>query len=127
MGTTRIQARTPSDARRDDRPQHLPPNEATRVLFALLEGDRHGYGIVKEIEESSGGTVTMDPSNLYRSVKRLIRIDLLEEADLGKAPHSDEKRRHYRITPLGTRVVVAEAERLAQLTAVARERRVIAR
>ncbi len=97
------------------------------VLFALLEGDRHGYGIVKEIEKSSGGTVTMDPSNLYRSVKRLIRIDLLEEADLGKAPHSDEKRRHYHITPLGTRVVVAEAERLAQLTAVARERRVIAR
>ncbi len=81
------------------------------VLFALLEGDRHGYGIVKEIEKSSGGTVTMDPSNLYRSVKRLIRIELVEEADLGKAPHSDEKRRHYRITPLGTRVVVAEAER----------------
>ncbi len=98
------------------------------VLFALLDGPRHGYGVVKEIEENSAGTVTMDPSNLYRSLKRLMRVDLVEEAGgVGSAPHSDEKRRLYGITPLGARVVVAEAERLAQLTAVARERRVIAR
>lgn len=98
------------------------------VLFALLDGVRHGYGVVKEIEESSAGTVTMDPSNLYRSLRRLMRVHLVEEEiDPEGAPHSREKRRLYRITPLGARVVAAEAERLAQLTAMARARSLIPR
>ncbi len=95
------------------------------VLFSLLNGDRHGYGIVKEIEASSGGTVRMDPSNLHRSLKRLIRDGLVEDARLDEEAGSQSRRRYYRITAFGVRVVRAEATRLAELTRLAEQRAVI--
>lgn len=96
------------------------------VLFSLTEGDKHGYGLVKDIERQSGGSVTVDPANLYRTLKRMIANGLVVEADTRPTPEAgDERRRYYAITPFGEEVVRLEATRLAELTAAARSRSLI--
>ena len=95
------------------------------VLFSLTDGERHGYGIVKEVEGQSAGDVRMDPSNLYRSLKRLIQKGLVEESEIRGDQDSLERRRFYSLTLLGRKVVEAEASRLSRLTEAARDRRLI--
>ena len=95
------------------------------VLFSLTNGERHGYGMVKEVQDQSGGAVRMDPSNLYRSLKRLIQKGLVEESEPRHGVDSDERRRYYSLTSLGQAVVKAEASRLSRLTDAARERQLI--
>ena len=95
------------------------------VLFSLTAEERHGYGIVKEVENHSVGSVRMDPSNLYRSLKRLINNGLVEESEPRDDQGSDERRRFYSLTPLGRDVVSAEAQRLSRLTEAARARDLI--
>ena len=90
------------------------------ILFSLTDGERHGYGIVKEVERGSGGGVRIDPANLYRAIKRMIATGVVEESD-GPAD-GVERRKYYRITPLGQEAVKLEARRLAELTAIARSR-----
>ncbi len=97
------------------------------ILFSLVTGERHGYGIVKEVERESRGKVQLDPANLYRSVKRLIRDGLVVEADRRPAAEAEnERRRYYAITDFGHRVVTLEAARLAELADAARARNLIA-
>lgn len=94
------------------------------ILFALVEKERHGYGIVTEVERH--GSVRLDPANLYRAIKRMIGTGLVEDAGQGPAPDGvNERRRYYRITGFGHRVVQLEAQRLAELTAMARARDLI--
>ena len=98
------------------------------ILFALVDGERHGYGIVKDVIAQTDGQVRMDPANLYRVIKRLIRDGLVVAA--GKRPASEsvrERRRYYAITKLGRDVVTAEAVRLDQLSEVARRTSVAVR
>ena len=96
------------------------------ILFALVEGELHGYGLVKALEQQSGGDVHIDPANLYRLIKRLKRDGLVSETDRRPAPESaNERRRYYAITEFGREVVAAEAERLDKLAAAARERKLI--
>ena len=95
------------------------------VLFSLTAEERHGYGIVKEVENHSAGSVRMDPSNLYRSLKRLINNGLVEESEPRSDKNSDERRRFYSLTSLGRDVVSAEAQRLSRLTEAARARNLI--
>ena len=91
------------------------------ILFSLVEEDRHGYGIVKGVEVRSRGAVRIDPANLYRSLKRMTRNGLVEETlPPQTAEAGTERRKFYRITPLGREVVKLEALRLADLTAAAR-------
>jgi len=97
------------------------------ILFALVAEDRHGYGLVKDVEHLSGGTVRMDPANLYRSLRRMVRDGLVEETRRPAADPSDARRRYYHLTDLGERVVTAEAERLDRLAAAARAKRLIPR
>ena len=94
------------------------------VLFSLTAEERHGYGIVKEVENHSAGSVRMDPSNLYRSLKRLINNGLVEESEPRPDENSDG-RRFYSLTSLGHDVVAAEAHRLSRLTDAARARDLI--
>lgn len=110
-----------------DAASHIPLNPRDYViLFALAEQDRHGYGIVKEVERESGGGVRIDPANLYRSIKRMMGLGLVEEADARPFKQKGhERRRYFAITPLGREVVELEAARLARLTAVARARHLI--
>lgn len=86
------------------------------VLLVLGRGDRHGYGIVGDVEAESRGQVRLQPGNLYRIIRRLIRRQLVEESDRRPAKESDdERRRYYRLTPLGRQVMREETDRMRRL------------
>ena len=86
------------------------------LLLALAEEDRHGYGMVQTIAERTDGLITLDPGNLYRVIKRLLADGLVAGAGQRHAADADgERRRYYRLTPLGGRVLAAELERLRAL------------
>ena len=91
-----------------------------QILFVLLDMERHGYGMVKEIERQTGGQIRLEAGNLYRSVRRLIKQGLVVESDRRPAPESDdERRRYYAIAHLGRQVVAAETARMRDLVAAA--------
>lgn len=101
----------------DDPLAHLPlkPVELA-LLLALAEHERHGYGLVQAIAESSGQVIKLEPGNLYRVIKRLLVSRLVAESDRRPAPDlADERRRYYRLTPLGSRVLTLELARLRAL------------
>ena len=104
----------------------LHPNDYL-VLFKLSQGECHGYGITKGIEDETGGLVRIDPSNLYRTIKRLSQDGLVADSDRRKTGDGQERRKFYRITPLGKRVVAAEAHRMESLAEAARSVRLIGR
>ena len=89
------------------------------ILIALGDGERHGYSIMQEVTERTGGRVRMSPGTLYGSIKRMLSDGLIEELTTGAAG-ADERRRFYRITKFGRRVAAAEADRLAALLSQAR-------
>lgn len=94
------------------------------IFLALADGERHGYGLVKEIESLSDGRVRMDPANLYRALRRLVRDGLV--ADAGRrADTAEQERRYYALTDAGRSLAAGEARRLEKLTAVARARQLI--
>lgn len=84
------------------------------ILLVLTDGDRHGYGIVKEIEDRTDGALRLEPGNLYRYVKRLVEIGAVERAER-RAVEGHERRRYYRVTALGRRLLAAEADRMRSL------------
>ncbi len=91
------------------------------ILLALADGERHGYGIVQEIAQRTDGAVRMGPGTLYGTIKRLLTDGLIVETDERPDPSvDDERRRYYRLTTFGQRVVAAEMRRLEQLLTVAR-------
>jgi DNA-binding PadR family transcriptional regulator len=92
------------------------------VLLALAGSDRHGYGIVKEIERRSAGVIAPGTGTLYVALHRLLEDGLIEESDRrpAKAGGDDARRRYYRLAPLGRAVAQAEAERLAASVDAAR-------
>jgi DNA-binding PadR family transcriptional regulator len=89
------------------------------ILIALGDGERHGYSIMQDVADRTGGRVRMSPGTLYGSIKRMLAEGLIEELTTGAAG-ADERRRFYRITRFGRRVAAAEAERLASLLSQAR-------
>ena len=96
---------------------HLPLKPVDlQLLLALAAEERHGYGLVQAIEEATDGLVRLDPGNLYRVVKRLLAAGLVAESERRDAPDlGDERRRYYRLTALGERVLSAELRRLQAL------------
>jgi DNA-binding PadR family transcriptional regulator len=95
------------------------------ILIALADADRHGYGIMLEVERLTDGATRMGPGTLYGTIKRMLAAKLIEEADERPDPDlDDERRRYYRITALGRRVLQAESARMAALVAAARAKRV---
>jgi len=96
------------------------------ILLALVEGEKHGYAIMKDVEAQTGGTMRMGPGTLYGSIKRMLASALIEEADERPDPALDDERRHYyRLTGLGQRIAAAESQRLERAVAVARTKRVL--
>jgi DNA-binding PadR family transcriptional regulator len=86
------------------------------IMLALAGGEQHGYGIMQEVLNRSAGKVRLWPATLYGSIKRLIEAELIEESDERPAPELDDaRRRYYRLTKLGKRVLDAECERLQEL------------
>jgi len=90
------------------------------VLLALAAGERHGYAIAREVEETTGGQVRMGPGTLYGSIQRMLAAGLIDAARRRHAESDDERRRYYRITPLGRRALELEVERLARVVRQAR-------
>jgi len=98
------------------------------VLLSLSDADRHGYGILKEIEARTGGEVTLSTGTLYGVIKRALSDGLIAESRRRPpAVEDDERRRYYRLTELGRQVVNAEAKRLQQLVASAWAKRILRR
>jgi DNA-binding PadR family transcriptional regulator len=96
------------------------------VLLALADEERHGYGIMKEVEERTGGEVRLGPGTLYGANKRMLADGLIEESDDRPDPElEDRRRRYYRITDFGRRVAGLEAERLQSLVDTARARKLL--
>lgn len=97
-----------------DTPASLTP-ALHHILLALLQGERHGYAIMQDVERITAGTVRMGPGTLYGSIKRLLETGLVEECGERDDPSVDERRRYYRITAPGRRAVAAETARLQRL------------
>lgn len=97
---------------------------AYQVLLALADGERHGYGICQGIRQRTAARMTLEPGNLYRTLKWMLEQQLIEESDRRPAPDlDDERRRYYRITRFGWRAGVAETSRLEALVAEAKTKR----
>jgi DNA-binding PadR family transcriptional regulator len=96
------------------------------ILLALADEERHGYGIMREVEGRTGGQTRLGPGTLYGSIKRMLADGLIEESDERPDPAmDDQRRRYYRITDFGRRVAGAEAERLSGLVETARARKLL--
>ena len=94
------------------------------VLLSLADQEQHGYGIMQEVLERTGGKVRLWPATLYGTLKRLMEDDLIGESSARPAPEADDARRkYYRLTALGRRVLAAETERLEDLVRVIRAKR----
>ena len=109
-------------------PEEMPPLTPAvfHVLLALADGERHGYAIMQEVAESTGGQMKMGPGTLYGTIKRLLEARMIEESDQRPDPDlDDERRRYYRLTALGQRAVRAEALRYAAMAEVARRKRLL--
>ncbi len=101
---------------------------AFQVLLALADCDRHGYAIIKEVEERSGGQVTLRTGTLYTLVQRLLDEQLISEVEAPSAAADkpeDSRRRYYSLSPLGDAVLRSEAQRLEALIGVARRKHVL--
>jgi len=89
------------------------------ILLSLVSGEQHGYGIRQEVHERTDGKVPLWPATLYGSLKRLIHAGLIEESGERPAAELDDaRRRYYKLTHLGRRVLDLESERLKDLVRV---------
>lgn len=115
----------PDSEAEQDVARFLPLTPAMfHVLVALADGDKHGYAVMKEVEERTAGEVALSAGTLYGLVKRLLQDGLIVEprrVRLGE----EERRRTYRLTAMGRAVAVAEAGRLDRTLALARSKRLI--
>ncbi len=93
------------------------------ILLALSNGERHGYGIMKQVEADSQGNVSMGPGTLYGSLKRMLDSGLVKESAKRVDPQMDDERRiYYQITGAGKKALEAELERYKHIVSVAKER-----
>ena len=109
------------------RPDDLLPLKPLHflMLLTLVDGERHAYGIKKDLA-SREEHPDIGPGTLYRSIAKLIDSGLIEESDRRPAAElDDERRRYYRLTTFGRRVVAAEARRLDALVSAARTRKLL--
>jgi DNA-binding PadR family transcriptional regulator len=106
--------------------RHLPLSPAVfHLLLALADEERHGYAIMRDIEERTGGLVKVGPGMLYGSIKWLLDERLIEEAPRRAPTKEDERRKYYRLTGDGLALVKAEASRLEAAVGLARARNVL--
>ena len=111
--------------RPSERPGALTP-PAFQILLALVDQDRHGLGIVDEVEARTHGDVRLGPGSLYGTIKRLREIGFIAEAPEAPDPSDDDpRRRYYTITPSGREALAREARRMEVLVHVARSKAVL--
>jgi DNA-binding PadR family transcriptional regulator len=111
------------------------------ILLALADGrrnadqeetGRHGYAVAQEVEEMTDGQIRMGPGTLYGSIQRMLTSGLIQEVarartarGAGGASEEDERRRYYRLTPLGSRVLELELARLARVVVIAKAKHLL--
>ena len=96
------------------------------VLLALAGGERHGYAIMQEVAESTGGQIKLGPGTLYGTIKRLLEAQFIEESDERPDPQlDDDRRRYYKLTGVGEQAARAEAQRYADIVKLARGKKLI--
>ena len=108
------------------KPEMFLPLKTTwfHILLSLAGADQHGYGIMQEVLDRTGGKVRLWPATLYGSLKQLIEAGLIEESgDRPAREFDDARRRYYRLTRLGRRVLDAESERLLELVHILQVKR----
>jgi len=111
--------------RPSEQPGSLTP-PAFQILLALADQDRHGLGIVDEVEERTRGDIRLGPGTLYGTIKRLREVGFIEETPNAPNPSDDDpRRRYYAITPSGREVLAREARRLEVLVHIARAKAVL--
>ena len=96
------------------------------IMLALADGERHGYGIKREVEFRTCGLIKLGPGTLYGTLRRMLAEELIEEC--GEHPDAagdDVRRRYYRLTDLGRRLAGAEARRLESLVDLARAKELL--
>ncbi len=94
------------------------------ILLALSTKERHGYGIMKQVEADSQGKVNMGPGTLYGSLGRMLEAGLIRESDKKIDPEMDDERRvYYEIAGLGQKALAAELQRYREVVAVAKQKR----
>ncbi len=108
--------------------EYLPLTPRTfHILLAVKDGEKHGYSIMKEVEERSSGQVRIGPGTLYEAIGRLVGSGLLKEVAAPASSKTDKRRRRfYKLTPLGSKVMRLEAERLADLVSYVRREDLLA-
>ena len=112
-------------SRRPERLDSLTP-AALQILLALADQDRHGLGIVDEVEARTRGEVKLGPGTLYGTIKRLREVGFIQEAARAPDPDDDDpRRRYYAITPSGREVLTRELRRMEVLIHVAHGKAVL--
>ncbi len=102
------------------------PAAAFQIMLALSDGELHGYGIMREVEEQSSGRLRLGPGTLYGSIQALLEGKLIEEVDRpGDSEERRERRRYYRLTVAGRKRTRSEAEKMADVLRVARARKIL--
>src|SRR5215471_21806482 len=102
------------------------PAAAFQILLSLVDEDLHGYGIMRQVAEQTGGRMRLGPGTLYSSIQALLEEKLIEEVDLrGDKKLGHERRRYYRLTSAGRKLARSEAERLADLLRVTRAKKIL--
>jgi len=93
------------------------------ILMSIAEEERHGYAIIQDVAASTNGELRLSPGTLYRSIQRMLEQGLIVESRRRPARElDDERRRYYRITPLGITTARAELRRMAKLVRLGRDR-----
>lgn len=102
------------------------PSAAFQILLALVGEDLHGYGIMRQVADQTEGRMRLGPGTLYSSVKTLLGARFIEEVDApADAKLGEGRRRYYRLTSAGRKLVRSEAERIADLLRVARSKKIL--
>jgi DNA-binding PadR family transcriptional regulator len=107
--------------------ENLPLTPAVfEILLALADQDRHGYGIMQEVEQRTEGLMKLGPGTLYGSIKRMLESDLIEDSGDRPDPElDDDRRKYYRLTKQGRQVASAEANRLDRQVQQARNKKLL--
>jgi DNA-binding PadR family transcriptional regulator len=96
------------------------------ILLVLMDGERHGYEIVKEVEQRTDDAIRIEPANLYRTLRTMATQELIEEVTRPSEDDSgDGRRRYFAVTDYGIQMAGEEAARLESLVSAARSHKLL--
>ena len=102
------------------------PAVAFQIMLSLADGDLHGYAIMRQVEEQTGGRLRLGPGTLYGSIQALLEGKLVEEVYRSEETEDrQERRRYYKLTAAGRKLARSEAEKMADVLRVARARKIL--